>query len=161
MNKAILLIAAVVATILLPITHASADGAKIVTISAPWARATSTKAKSSAAFMTVKNDTGQTDRLIAAKSTIAKKTEIHLTTIENGVMKMGRVEGIDVPAGGMAMLKPGGHHVMFMGLKQQLKEGSHFPLTLVFANAGEVQIDVQVLKPGSKGNAHKHQPHKH
>lgn len=127
-----------------------------ITVSDAWARATPPKAKSAAAYLGLKINSGEADRLIAVKSAIAKKTQIHRTTMENGIMKMGRVEGIDVPAGGMAMLKPGGHHVMFMGLKQQLKEGSHFPLTLVFAKAGEVTAMVKVMKPGGMGHHHHH-----
>ncbi|NQV83586.1 MAG: copper chaperone PCu(A)C [Rhodospirillales bacterium] len=159
MNKAIFMIAAIAAAFLLQTTHARAttdNAAKTITISAAWARATFAKAKSAAAYMTLKNDTGQADRLIAVKSPIAKKVGIHRTSIEDGIMKMGAVGSIEIPAGGMAMLKPGAHHVMFMGLKEPLKEGDHFPLTLVFTKAGEIRVDVQVLKAGATGGAHKH-----
>jgi len=127
-----------------------------LTVSDTWARATPPKAKTAAAYLTLKNAGKEADRLVAVKSAIAKRTEIHRTTMENGVMKMGRVEGIDVPAGGMAMLKPGGHHVMFMGLNGPLKEGTSFPLTLVFAKGGETKVTVKVVKPGAMGNHHHH-----
>lgn len=131
-----------------------------ITISNPWARASFGKAKSAAAYMTVKNGGANADRLIAVKSAIAKKAQIHHTQTKDGVMKMGSMKGLDLPGGGMAMLKPGGRHVMFMGLVEPLREGTSFPLTLVFAKAGEVLVMVRVLKPGASGGADtRHQKH--
>ena len=51
--------------------------------------------------------------------------------MENDVMKMRAVPGIDIPAGKGADLKPGGYHVMLMNLKSQMKEGDVVPITLV------------------------------
>ncbi|MDA1089615.1 MAG: copper chaperone PCu(A)C [Proteobacteria bacterium] len=156
MKKATLLIAAIAVASLFPAARSFAAGdtkAGNITISAPWARATFAKAKTAAAYMTLNNSGDKADTLIGVKSAIAQKTGIHRTTMENGIMKMGAVGSIEVPAGGMAMLKPGGHHVMFMGLVQPLKEGANFPLTLVFAKASEVTVTVQILKPGAMGGA--------
>jgi len=134
----------------LPQHHLMKSGG--VTVEAPWARATATKARTGAAFMTLRNATAKADRLIAVKSAVARKTELHQSLIEGGIMKMRHVRVLDVPAGGMAVLKPGGHHVMFIGLKSPLREGTAFPLTLVFETAGEIQVTVKVMKAGAQGS---------
>lgn len=119
----------------------------------PYARSSSAKAVSGAAFMTIKNNTDSDDQLIDVYSDVAKKTELH-THIETdeGIMQMRHVpEGFPVPKGGTIELKRGGHHVMFMGIIDSFEQGDMIPLTLVFKNAGEVVIDVPVdltRKPG-------------
>jgi hypothetical protein len=163
MKKAILMIAAIAVAVLLPTAQspASDNESEAMEISAPWARATFAKAKTAAAYMTIENDSHKSDRLIAVKSTIAKKTQIHRTRMVDGVMTMGQVEGIDIDDDDKIQLKPGGYHIMFMGLARPLKEGDSFPLTLVFAKAGEVRIEVQILKPGAMGGGEKHHHHHH
>lgn len=122
-----------------------------ITVEHPWSRATAAVAKSGGAFMMLKNSGTTTDRLISVASPIAKMTHLHQTIMENDVMKMRPVKAIEVPAGGMAELKPGSFHVMFMGLKQQLVEGEMFPLTLTFENAGSVEIMVYISEAGAMG----------
>jgi copper(I)-binding protein len=120
------------------------------TIEHPWARASAGPARNSAAFMTIHNG-GEADRLVAASGDVAERVELHTHMMEGDVMKMRQVEGIDVPAGGMATLQPGGFHVMLIGLKQPLNEGDSFPLTLTFEKAGDVSIEVTVQAIGSMG----------
>ncbi len=123
----------------------------------PWARASATStARSGAAFFMLKNGGAAGDTLVSASSDVSKKTEIHLSKMQDGKMIMREVEGgVAVPAGGMAELKPGSYHVMFMGLKAPLKMGESFPLTLNFAKSGSVTIDVTVMKAGAmKGHSH-------
>ena len=134
---------------------AQADG---VSVEAPFARATAGPAKNGAAFLTVKNAGAEADRLIAAKSPVADRVELHTHLHENGVMKMRQVDAIDVPASGEATLEPGGNHVMLMGLKAPLKEGETFPLTLVFEKAGEVTVDVMIGDVGAM-QGHDHSGH--
>ena len=65
--------------------------------------------------------------------------------MDNGVMKMRPVAGgLEIKPGQTVKLDPGGYHVMFMGLKQQLKEGEHFKATLDFAKAGKVDVDFTI-----------------
>ncbi len=122
-----------------------------ITVVQPWARATASLAKTGAAFLTIKNGGAQVDRLIGVRSAVAKKTELHQSLMENGLMKMRPAGAIEVPAGGMVMLKPGSYHVMFMGLKAPLKKGASFPLTLVFEKAGEIEVEAHVMKIGAMG----------
>ena len=87
-------------------------------------------------------------RLVGVASTVAGTVEIHNMTMTNGVMKMFAVEGIDVPAGQTVKLAPGGYHVMFMGLKQQMKPGDKVPLDLLLETADKkretVSLQVEV-----------------
>jgi copper(I)-binding protein len=121
-----------------------------LTVSNAWTRATAPSAKNGGAFMTIANKGGTPDRLVAASTPASAVTELHTHRMEDGVMKMRPVEGgIDVPAGGAAELKPGGLHVMFLGLKAPLAEGSTVPVTLTFEHAGTVTVDVTVMKAGA------------
>ena len=99
-------------------------------------------------FLTIIN-TGPADRLTGAASAGADKVGLHESTNDQGVMKMRPVEGLDVPAGGTVKLAPGGYHVMLMGLKQELTAGSRLPVTLSFQQAGKVEVNAIVVKPGA------------
>lgn len=121
-----------------------------LSIDHPWARASAGPARNSAAFMTIHN-TGGADRLIAAAGDVSDRVELHTHMMEGDVMKMRQVEAVDVPAEGMAALQPGGFHVMLIGLKNPLKEGDRFPLTLTFEKAGDVTVEVAVEAIGSMG----------
>lgn len=152
MNKTISLIATLAAITMILTTEVFAGD---ITIENPWARASASKAKSGGAFMTIKNSGTTPDKLIAARSDIAKRAEIHQTKMKDGMMMMHPVKAIEVPPGGMAMLKPGSYHVMFMGLKEPLRKGGAFPLTLVFEKAGAVEVMVKIMKPGTRSGKHK------
>lgn len=118
-----------------------------------WARARTSTAKVGGAYVTVHNMGEEDDRLIGAKSRISKKTEIHTTKMTDGVMKMMSVKGgIEVKAGKMVMMKPGGYHIMFMGLKEPITKGKSFPVTLIFEKAGEIAIMVSVKEAGAMGS---------
>ena len=111
-----------------------------------WARESPTADGNGAVFMTLKNSGAEADALVGASAAICEAVELHETTMENDVMRMQPVPGqrIDLPAGGEATLKPGGLHVMLMGLKQQLQPGQRFTLSLQFEKAGERQVEVEV-----------------
>jgi copper(I)-binding protein len=120
-------------------------------ISNPWARPTAGESKTAAVYFTVKNTGSADDTLKSLSTPVAKKADIHKnTTDEYGVMRMRPVEGgLNVPAGGSVDLNPGGYHVMMTGLKQKLVTGQTVPLTLTFAKAGDVTVDVQIeANPG-------------
>ncbi len=153
MKRVDTLLAILAAAIALWNAEAVATESKIgdLTVVQPWARATASLAKTGAAFLTIKNNGAQADRLIAVKSAVAKKTGLHQSLMEGGLMKMRPAGAIEVPAGGMVMLKPGSYHVMFMGLKAPLKKGTSIALTLVFEKAGEIEVMAQVMKIGAMG----------
>lgn len=117
-----------------------------IQIDHPWSRAMPPSAPNAAAFFVLHNQGDTADRLVSANSPQAQKTEIHEHVHQNGLMKMQQVQGVDVPAGGEVQFVPMGYHVMLFGVKQQLKDGERFPLTLRFEKAGEVQVEVAVQK---------------
>jgi hypothetical protein len=142
---------AIMALFLLTLTTANAaDKASVgdITVSKAWARATIGADRPGGAYLTITNSGSTSDQLIAAKTDAAGKSELHTHTMTDGVMKMGRVKSIEIVAGGMAMLKPGGFHIMMFHLKAALGEGDMFPLTLTFKKAGPVTVMVHVGKVG-------------
>lgn len=139
------------------LSHAGGYKVGQLEVSAPWARASAGRAKTGGAFIaSITNHGGSMDRLVGVQSSVAQRTEIHRSMMEDGIMKMRRVQGIDVPAGGSVALKPGGYHVMFMGLRQPFKKGESFPLTLVFEKAGKVDVSVKIQGVRSMGKSGMH-----
>lgn len=111
----------------------------------PQARATLPGAPVSGGYMVIRNTGNAPDRLISASVDFAGKTEIHEMAMENDIMKMRELaDGLEIPAGGEVVLKPGGYHVMFMKLQEQLKEGESRKATLVFEKAGPVEVEFLV-----------------
>ncbi len=127
-----------------------------ITIGHPWARATPGAVKNSAAFMVFDNK-GAADKLIGVSGDVAREIQIHTMITEAGVMKMREIKSLDIPANQKAELKPGGLHIMLIGLKDGLKEGQKFPLKLKFEKAGEVTVEITAEKAGG----HDHAGHKH
>lgn len=114
-----------------------------------WARATAGKAETGAAYVTIRSPTA--DRLVSVSTPAAKKAELHTMSMQGMVMKMRPLPGLDIPAGKPVTLKPGGEHIMLMGLNQPLRAGQTFPLTLDFEKAGSRTVTVTVEKAGAAG----------
>jgi periplasmic copper chaperone A len=126
-------------------------------VESPWARESVTR--TGVAYLTVRNGGDQDDRLVGVSSEVADKAELHSSVMQDGVMKMRAVEGLDVPAHGEAVLEPGGLHIMLIGLKAPLEEGKSFALTLEFENAGEIEVTTTVediAHAGGGGHDHGH-----
>ena len=151
--RTLLLLAGLLSTPLLAQAHEYKAGK--IEIDHPWSREMPPSAPNAAAFFVLHNQSDTADRLVSASSPQAQKTEIHEHVHKDGLMKMQQVQGVDVPAGGEVKFVPMGYHVMLFGVKQQLKEGERFPLTLRFEKAGEVQVEVAVQKDApAAGHAH-------
>lgn len=131
---------------LLSVNSAGAEQVKHgdLMIDSPWARASIGQAKAGAAYVTLYNHGSEADRLVAAESDIAKRTEIHTMEMVEGVMKMRPLKAIEVAPGEPSILQPGGMHIMFMGLKAPLVEQETFPVTLTFEKAGKIEIEVSI-----------------
>lgn len=125
----------------------------------PWARASAIRsAKAGAAYFTLVNLGAEPDRLIGAATPRAGKAGLHNHVMDQGVMKMLPVAAIEVSPGAPIVLEPGGLHVMLMGLTAPLEEGATFPLTLIFENAGAVEIEVTIQGPAAMQPGMTHQP---
>jgi len=120
-----------------------------VEITDAWARATPGGAQNGAAYVTLVSPTG--DRLTDVSSPVAEKAELHQMTNDGGIMKMREVTAIDLPPGTPVSLKPGGLHVMLMGLTHPLQPGQSVPMTLQFEKSGTREVDVAVGKVGATG----------
>ena len=114
----------------------------------PAARATPPNAPVSGGYMVIRNNGDEPDRLIGGAADFAGKVEIHEMAMDGEVMKMRQLaDGLEIPAHGEVTLKPGGYHVMFMQMKEQLEPETSRKATLVFEKAGEVEIDFSVVTP--------------
>jgi len=138
---------------------AAADAAPVQVENA-WARATVAGQQASGAFMRI--TAREALRLTGAETPLAGSSEIHEMKMEGEVMRMRAIEALELPAGQAVDLKPGGHHVMLMQLKESLQEGAEIPLTLIFRNAQgsesrlRLQVPVRALTTGGHKGQHGH-----
>ena len=117
-----------------------------IEVAGAWARPTIGQGTTSAAYMTIANKGDRGDMLKSARTPKAKAVELHQTTMTaDGVMQMRKIEGaVPVEAGASLVLKPGGTHLMLLGLEDALRAGEKLILTLEFVNAGAVDVVVPV-----------------
>ena len=129
-------------------------------VAQPWSMALPPNAPTIAVYFVITNSGPDNDRLEAVDSPIAGAAQLHEHINQNGLMKMQHVETVDVPAGGTVTFAPMAYHVMLLDLKDRsrLIDGQTFPLTLHFQKAGDLTVDVVVLKqpPDAAAPAHAH-----
>lgn len=125
-----------------------------VLVEEAWARESPPLVTTGAAYMTVINQGEKVDRLLGVSGEVADRVELHAHSMEEGVMKMRRIDAVEVGPEQPTMLEPGGLHVMLIGLKQPLAAGHSFPLTLNFERAGEVVVDIVVRGLGASQETH-------
>lgn len=131
-----------------------------IEIGHPWARATPGGATVGGGYLVLKNTGAAPDRLVSVSAPFAGRTEIHEMGMANGVMTMRPLpDGIALPPGGTVTLKPGAFHIMFMELKQPLKEGEMLDGTLTFEKAGAVPVKFKVEGLGAGAPAQEHTGH--
>ena len=114
-----------------------------IDVSHPSARATAPGQPTGGGYLTLENKGGD-DRLLSASAGVSGTVELHSMSMDGDVMRMRQVEAIELPAGKTVELKPGGFHIMFVGLKAPLKAGDSFPMKLKFEKAGEVMVEVKI-----------------
>lgn len=129
----------------------------VIQVTDAWTRPTPPSAKAAALYFTLTNTSDAPLAITTVAAKAAEKTEIHETTLVDGVAKMRPIPGLDVPAKGELAFKPGGLHVMLLGLKTPLKEGDKVILTLGFENGERQSVAVNVgaapEKEDAKGDA--------
>jgi len=142
--------------------HAHGGRAGDVEITHPFATPTPTGASNGAAYVVTLENTGKRpDRLLRVSTPVAQRAEIHTMAVDaGGVMRMREVGEIALLPGVPVKMRPGeGYHFMLMGLKQPLKEGDSFPLTLEFERGGKAEVKVVVQVPKARPDdmaEHKH-----
>lgn len=132
---------------------AHAGDAKLgdLVITRAWSRATPGGAKVAGGYLTIENKGTTPERLKAATTALAAKTEIHEMAVTNGVMTMRQIEGgLVIAPGGSVQFMPGGGHLMLVGLNAALHQGDQVPVTLSFERAGDVKITLDVQAVGAQ-----------
>jgi copper(I)-binding protein len=121
-------------------------------ISDPWARAVSEASPECGGFFAVTNKGEVADRLVSASSPLAERIEIHAIRVVGADIKMRPLpDGLRIPAGTALTLKPRGYHLLMLGMKVPLARGASLPVTLVFDNAGSVEIELEIRATGLVG----------
>jgi copper(I)-binding protein len=155
--RAALTATAAAATSFAPAAQANDYKLGTLQIVQPWTRATPGGAQAGGGFMKLVNGGGTADRLISARSAAADRVEIHEMRMEGSIMRMRELEkGLELPAGATVELKPGGYHIMFMGLKAPFAQDARVPITLVFEKAGTVDVEMVVQARGAAEPGHRH-----
>ncbi|NBJ10200.1 DUF1775 domain-containing protein [Microvirga arsenatis] len=129
-----------------------------LTLEQPWSRATPGGARVAGGYLRITNTGPAPDRLTGGSFPLASKVEVHEMKLEGDVMRMKPVEGgLEIRPGATVELKPGGYHLMFMDLREPLKEGQTVKGTLTFEKAGAVAVEYTVRGMGGAAPAeHKH-----
>lgn len=121
-----------------------------------FARAVPPGQTNSAAFMTLTNGGDTAHVLVSAESNVSEVVELHAHIMEDGMMKMRRLEKIDLPAGETVALEPGGLHLMLIGLARQLSPGEDVEITLIFGDGGRKVLTVPVKSAQETMHHHHH-----
>ncbi len=155
MNKPAFIVTAVLAAAVAMPAQAEDVTVGPFKISSAWTRATPKGASVGGGYLTITNAGAAPDRLLAGSSDVSSRFEIHEMSMDNGVMKMRPVaKGIEIKPGQTVEFKPGGYHVMFVGLKQPLAQGEGVKATLVFEKAGKVDVTFAVEGIGVQTGGH-------
>ena len=115
-----------------------------VRVEGAWARPTVPGQQGGGGYLTLTSPVA--DRLVGGSTPAAQRVELHTMSMQGDVMQMRQIDAIELPAGRKVELKPGGLHVMFIGIAQPLTLGSKVPVTLRFEKAGEVKVEFEVAQ---------------
>lgn len=120
-----------------------------VKVEDPWVRTTAPGQKVAGGFMKLTADADMT--LVGGESPVSRAFELHFMKMENGVMEMREMKEIPLPKGKTVSLEPGDLHVMFIGLKSQIKPGQKVPMTLYLKGADgkqqKVKVEAEAFRP--------------
>lgn len=151
MNKIGFVAALVLAICMFETAHADDVMVGTLKLTAAWARATPKGATVGGGYFTITNTGNAADRLVGGAADISNRFEIHEMSMDKGVMKMREItSGIEIKPGQTIRFEPSGYHIMFVGLKQPLKEGDHIKATLQFEKAGNASVDFVVESIGAR-----------
>jgi len=120
----------------------AADGG--VAVTDVWSRATTPGAAAAVVYLRLANRSEHTVTIQGIETPVAARAHIHRTVADEGLTKMVPVAELSLAPGEEAEFKPGGLHVMLMGLKRPLVEGSTFPVSLKLHQTPDLQIEVLV-----------------
>jgi len=127
-------------------TKAQTSAADSITIVDPYIRAMPPGQKVTAMFMSMDNSSSSLQDLVSVDTTASEHAELHEHKMIDGMMKMGQVEKISIDANGSAALKPGGYHIMLIGLKKDLQPGEMVDIKLTFKDGSSKTVKTEVKK---------------
>ncbi len=136
---------------------ALADVAFNIDVESPYARAAIKQQRNSAVFMQLKNLDDRTASVVSASSPVSDAVELHTHINDNGVMRMRKIPRIELPGSQTVELKPGGLHVMLLGLREDLQIGQQVEVTLRFNDGSEKKLEAPVQRVMPPGAMHKKQ----
>jgi periplasmic copper chaperone A len=158
--------AAIALALLSPAVQAHGYKVGDLEISHPWSRTTPPSARVAGGYLTITNKGQVADRLVSATFEGSSSVEVHEMAHEAGVMKMRELpRGLEIKPGETLELRPGGFHLMFMNLRDALKENDTLKGVLVFEKAGRVEVAFKVEaigyrpKEGASHSDHDHSGH--
>ena len=125
-----------------------------VKVEGAWVRPTVPGQQVGGGFMSLRSE--RADRLLGGRTPLAERFELHTMAMEGDVMRMRQLDKIDLPAGQLVEFKPGGLHVMLVGLKRPLTLGTKVPVTLKFERAGDVKVEMTVMSHPAPTPQHRH-----
>jgi periplasmic copper chaperone A len=129
-------------------------------IETPWSRVTPKGAKVAGGYVRITNTGTAPDRLIGGSFSASGRIEVHEMSVSGGIMRMRELDqGLEIAPGATVELKPGGYHLMFMDMQRDLQAGEMVKGTLVFANAGTVNIAYRIAPLGATSGASGHTHH--
>ncbi|MBO9538972.1 copper chaperone PCu(A)C [bacterium] len=134
------------ATLLVSLWAPAALAAGPLKVEAPWVREAPPTARVLAGYATFRNAGAEPDALVAVKTEVADRVEIHTMAMRGGVMRMQAIPFLEIPAKGTAKLVPGGAHLMIYDPKRPLRDGETVPMTFVFRGGTELRLSVPVRK---------------
>ncbi len=117
-----------------------------VVVKEPWVREPPPTSRVAGGFMVILNKGKQADTLVSVSSDVAERTEIHKTIMKDGRMSMKRVDSMVIKPGEEVEFKPGGYHIMLIGLKKPLREGDKVSIELQFKKSGTLRVEFPVKK---------------
>ncbi len=117
-----------------------------VTVSDAWIREAPPSARTMAGYMVLHNDGARPRALVGAKADGFARAMVHQTLEQDGIAKMVHRMRVDIAAHGRVEFAPGGYHLMLMKPARRLVAGDHVPVTLRFADGGELALDFEVRR---------------
>ena len=128
----------------LPTIIDNTNAAELITVTKPWIRATAPGQTISGAFMTLVNNSEIAYALTSVSFSDASTVEIHETSMNEGMMRMRKLNQVTIPANGIAELKPGSFHIMLIGLEKDMVAGETETLTLTFSDDSQKTVEALV-----------------